>query len=90
MVSYVDLLDDCQLMDVSGMELVLVLRGRLHNGCFEEVFFPSFYSSYEQFHTIFIILGMIIVTLSGWKLCCHCSIAVSHKPFIVQSISLAG
>jgi hypothetical protein len=52
-VSYVDLLDDCQLMDVSGMELVLVLRGRLHNGCFEEVFFPSFYSSYEQFQNFY-------------------------------------
>ena len=50
MIPYVKLLDDSNLLEVSGMELVRVLRGRIHNGRFEEIFTPSFPSSYDEFH----------------------------------------
>jgi hypothetical protein len=43
-----------------------VLRGRLHNGCFEEIFTPR---DYYQFHN----LMMMFVILSGWKFCCQFS-----------------
>jgi hypothetical protein len=52
-IPYVQLSDVNQYLEVSGMELVRVLRGRLHNGCFQEIFTPSFPSSYEQFHEFY-------------------------------------
>ena len=54
-IPYVQILDDCHGLEVSGMELVRVLRGRIYNGCFEECFTPAFPSSYEEFHSYYTI-----------------------------------
>jgi hypothetical protein len=48
---YVKLLDDSNLLEVSGMDLVRILRGRIcQDDIFEECFTPSFPSTYEQFY----------------------------------------
>jgi hypothetical protein len=52
-IPYIQLLDDCNLLEVSGIELVRVLHGRFHNGCFEEIFTPSFPPSYHEFHEFY-------------------------------------
>ncbi len=52
-IPYVQLLDDCHLLEVSGMELVRVLHERLCNGCFEEICTPTFPSNYDQFYDFY-------------------------------------
>ena len=52
-IPYVQLLDDCHLLEVSGMELVRVLHERLCNGCFEEIGTPTFPSNYDQFYDFY-------------------------------------
>jgi hypothetical protein len=47
--SYLSIMDDSNMLKVSGMKLVRVLRGRVHNSRFEEVFTPSFPLNYESF-----------------------------------------
>jgi hypothetical protein len=54
-IPYVQILDDCHGLEVSGMELVQVLRGRIYNDCFEECFTPAFPSSYKEFHSYYTI-----------------------------------
>jgi len=54
-IPYVQILDDCHGLEVSGMELVRVLHGRIYNGYFEECFTPAFPSSYEEFHSYYTI-----------------------------------
>jgi hypothetical protein len=44
-IPYVELSDDNKFLEVFGTEFVRVLCGRLHNGCFDEFFTPSFLSS---------------------------------------------
>jgi hypothetical protein len=48
-ISYVKLLDDSNFLEVTGMELVRVLHGRLHSGYFKEIFTPNFPSK-VNFH----------------------------------------
>jgi hypothetical protein len=45
----VSVMDSSNMLEVSGMELVQVLHGRVHDDMFEEVFMPSFPSSYDSF-----------------------------------------
>jgi len=45
----VSVMDSSNMLEVSGMELVRVLHGRVHDDMFEEVFTPSFPSSYDSF-----------------------------------------
>jgi hypothetical protein len=52
-IPYMQLLDDCHLLEVSGMELVRVLHGRLCNGRFEEICTPTFPSSCNQFFNFY-------------------------------------
>jgi hypothetical protein len=52
-IPYVELLDVSQFIEVSGMELVRVLHGRLHNDCFEEIFTASFPSCFDQYHNFY-------------------------------------
>lgn len=48
-IPYMQILDDCHLLEVSGMELVRVLRGRISHGRFEDYCTPTFPSSYNLF-----------------------------------------
>ena len=48
-IPYMTILDDSNMLEVTGMELVRVLWGRVQNGIFEEVFMHSFPSYYEMF-----------------------------------------
>jgi hypothetical protein len=43
------IMDDSNILEFSGMELVRVLCGRVHNSRFENVLTPSFHSNYESF-----------------------------------------
>ena len=49
-IPYMTILDDSNMLEVTGMELVRVLWGRVQNGIFEEVFMHSFPSYYEMFY----------------------------------------
>jgi hypothetical protein len=52
-IPYPQLLDDSNMLEVSGMKLVRVLRGRISEGGFKEYFTPSFPSSYDEFHSFY-------------------------------------
>ncbi len=47
--SYLSIMDDTNMLEVSGMKVVRVLFGRVHNSRFKEVFTPSFTSNYKSF-----------------------------------------
>jgi hypothetical protein len=49
-IPYMSVMDDSHMLEVSGMELVRVLHGRVQNSMFEEVFTPSFPSNYDSWH----------------------------------------